>query len=256
MFSTLRNTIDSIRATRVRQRSRYGRATADIPPTLYAYWKSTAHTEFKGIPSDAFFFARATEGLLTFFDCVRHSEAACALPSAAADSVWHAWSRLDRRQLDWLCTRHFGRAIPHVEAAGMHIDAALASCLVAARKLDGLPPGGASVPRLFALDRELRMPKGYAYSAASSQVAFRNMNQRGEGEGWLHAPAALAPVSLLAAGLISQDEYACSLRKAHPDGASCGSTAGSSTSGDSAACDSAGSGCSCGSSCGGGGCGS
>jgi hypothetical protein len=267
MLNTLLHKIDSIRATRVRQTSRYGRATADIPPTLYAFWKTTAREEFKGIPSDAFFFARATEGLLAFFDCVRTSAKPCALPSAAADSVWHAWSRLDANHLAWFCRRHFGHAIPHTEAADMKIDMdeALAHCLVAARKLEGLPPAGASVPRLFALDRELRMPRGYAYSAASEQIGYRNMDRHGVAEGWLHAPVTLAPAAMLAAGLISPEEYEVALQKAHPDGSGCGAGCAStswdsgSTACDSgsAACESGGSGCgsSCGSGCGGG-CGS
>ena len=60
MFTALLNKIDIYRAKRVFETSRYGPAIADIPPTLYAYWKSTAQNEFKGIPSDSFFFARAT----------------------------------------------------------------------------------------------------------------------------------------------------------------------------------------------------
>ncbi len=252
MLNSLLNKIDSIRATRVRQSSRYGRATADIPPTLYTYWKSTARDEFKGIPSDAFFFARASEGLLTFFDCVRTSARPCALPSAAADSVWHAWSRLDAQHLAWFCRKHFGHSIPHTEAADMpvNLDAALANSLAAARRIEALPAAGASVPSLFSLDGELRMPRGYAYCSASEQVAFRNMNQQGRAEGWTHLPAALTPAAMLAAGLISQEEYDISLQKAHPDGSGCGAGCGST------ACDS---GASCGSSCGGGcggGCGS
>jgi hypothetical protein len=260
MIATLFSKIDTFRAKRVRQSSRYGLATADIPPTLYAYWKSTAHNEFKGIPSDAFFFARATEGLLTFFDCVRTGNKPCALPSAAADSVWHAWAKLAPAQLEQFCKKHFGRTIPHTEAADMSdaMDAALANSLAAARRLDKLPAAGASVPALFALDRKLRMPGGYAYTAAAGQIGFRHINERGVEEGKRHLPAALAPAALLAAGLISQQEYDVSLQKAHPDGSGCGAGCGSfssdSGSGSPSACGSH-CGTSCGSSCGGG-CGS
>ncbi len=248
MLNSLLTRIDSLRATRVRQNSRYGRATADIPPTLYAYWKSTARDEFKGIPSDAFFFARAADGLLTFFDCVRTSAKPCALPSAAADSVWHAWSRMDGEHLAWFCRKHFGHDIPHTEAAdmGVNFDAALANTLVAARRLGGMPAGGAGVPGLFSLDRDLRMPKGFAYTTSSHQVGFRNMSQRGVAEGWIHAPASLAPAALLAAGLISQLEYEASLQKASAggfDGASLAMDGGDACGG------------SCGGGCGGG-CGS
>jgi len=257
MIGTLLDKIDRFRATRVLEASRYKRAMADIPPTLYAYWKSTAQSEFKGIPSDAFFFARATEGLLVFFDCVRTSGKPCALPSAAADSVWHAWNELSPVQLNRFCKKHFGRAIPHVEAAAMapEMDQALANSLAAARRLDALPAAGAGIPGLFALDRRLRMPAGYAYSATGGQVAFRHINQHGAEEGKRHLPAALAPAAMLAAGLISAEEYQVSLQKAHPDGSGCGAGCGS-TASDSGACDSGGGcGSSCGSGCGGG-CGS
>jgi hypothetical protein len=252
MIGRLLDKVDSFRATRVRRASRYQHAMADLPPTLYAYWKSTAQIEFKGIPSDAFFFARATEGLLTFFDCVRTSGKPCALPSAAADSVWHAWAGLSQAHLAQFCTTHFGRAIPHVEAAAMdaRMDEALANSLAAARRLDSRPAAGAAVPRMFSLDRKLRMPGGYGYVAKDGQVGFRRINRRGAEEGKRNFPAALAPVAMLAAGLISQEEYDVSLQKAHPDGSGCGAGCGS-MAGDS--------GCACGSSCGsgcGGGCGS
>jgi hypothetical protein len=55
MIEPLLNHIDSWRAMRVRHMSRYWQATADIPFTLYPYWKRTAQFEFKGIPRDAFF---------------------------------------------------------------------------------------------------------------------------------------------------------------------------------------------------------
>lgn len=55
---TLMNQIDGVRAMQVRQNSRYCEATAQIPSTLYAYWKRTALFEFKGIPQDAFFRQR------------------------------------------------------------------------------------------------------------------------------------------------------------------------------------------------------
>jgi hypothetical protein len=247
MIGTLLTKIDSFRATRVRQASRYKRAMADIPPTLYAYWKSTAQSEFKGIPSDAFFFARAIEGLLTFFDCVRASDKSCALPSAAADSVWHAWSRLSPAHLEQFCKTHFGRAIPHVDAPAMAtpMEQALANILAATRRLDALPVAGPGVPALFALDRQLRMPSGYAYAASGGHIGFRHINERGAEEGKRHFPAALAPAAMLAAGAISQAEYDVSLQKAHPDGSGCGAGCGSTATDSGGAC-----GTSCGGGCG------
>jgi hypothetical protein len=252
MLGTLLNKINGIRTDLLYAHSDYRKALSDLPLDLYSFWHSTASLEFKGIPRDAFFFARAAEGLMMFFDCVRHSGRPCGLPSKAADSVWHAWARLDPGHLSHFCIKHFGRAIAHTEGPDMSvpIDDALANGLVAARGIEALPAAGANLPRLFSLDRRLRMPDGYAYSLASGQVAYRAMNWQGSAKGDLFFPAVLAPVGLLAAGLISQEEYGVSLQRAHPDGSGCGAGCGSTTSDGGAAC-----GSSCGGGCGGG-CGS
>jgi len=251
MFATLSTKINSFRATRVGQNSRYRKATADVPAGLFPYWKRTAQLEFKGIPQDAFFFASATEGLLTFFDCVRISGKPCALPSAAADSVWHAWARLAPKSLDAFCIKHFGKVIPHVEAEAMgaQMEGALATCLVTARGLEGRNPVRASVPDLFALDRKLRMPGGYGYQLDKGEVAFRRLDLHGAPEGEMHHPHGLIAAQLLATGLITQAAYDASVKKAQAGGSACGSGCGSSggDGGGGAACGSC-----CGSGCGGG----
>ncbi|MES2019501.1 MAG: hypothetical protein V4484_23665 [Pseudomonadota bacterium] len=251
MLGKLWDSIDSLRAMRVRYGSRYWNATADVPATLYPYWKRTAQLEFKGIPQDAFFFARATEGLLTFFQCVRISGKPCALPSAAADSVWHAWARLAPQSLDAFCIKHFGKVIPHVEAEAMaaQMAGALATCMVTARGLEGRNPVRVSVPGLFALDRKLRMPGGYGYQLDKGEVAFRRLDGQGAPEGEMHHPQGLIAAQLLATGVITQAAYDASIKKPQ-DGGACGS-------GCASACDGGG-GAACGSSCGsgcGGGCG-
>src|ERR1041384_2508741 len=104
---------------RLMQRSRHGKALKELPPGLYNYWKSSARLEYHGIPADAVFFARAAIGLLDFFECAAQDKQPCALPSKAADSVWHAWLRLSPLKLEAFCRQHFGRAVPHVEGAAM-----------------------------------------------------------------------------------------------------------------------------------------
>jgi hypothetical protein len=194
MMDTLLNGIDRLRATRVRHMSRYWQATADIPSTLYPYWQRTAHFEFKGIPQDAFFFARATEGLLTFFDCVRTSGKRCVLPSTAADSVWHAWARMAPASLDAFCIKHFGRTIAHIEEAemGADMESALATCIATARQLHGDDPARASVPRLFALDGSLRMPGGYGYRLVQGQVGCQRLDRHGRPAGALFYPVGMS----------------------------------------------------------------
>lgn len=245
MTDTLRNTIDRFRAMRVRQKSPYWRATAEIPATLYPYWKRSAQFEFKGIPRDAFFFARATEGLLIFFDCVRASGKPCALPSAAADSVWHAWTRMAPASLDAFCIKHFGRVIPHVEATemGAQMAPALANCMVTARRLEKRHLVRPSVPRLFALDADLGMPGGFGYQLAQGRVACRRLDQQGRPAGEQFYPPGLEPVELLGAGLVTQSWFDWNAKRPISDGE--GGGAGS-TCGTGGSCDG---GSACGSSC-------
>lgn len=256
MFNVLRNKINTLSTDWVYQTSRYRKPLAGLPPKLFEYWQRTASSEFEGIPRDAFFFVRAAEGLIMFFECVSRSGLQCGLPSKAADSVWHAWVRFAPTHLDRFCRIHFGRTIAHTEGSdmGLPMNQALAHTLVAARKLDGLPEAGLNVPKLFSLDRRLRMPHGYAYSLAEQQVAYRDMDARGRGVGEVHLPLGLSSGALLGAGLISFEAYRDFEAKAKANGGGgCGSGCGSSASdGGGGSSDGGGCGSSCGGGCGGG----
>ena len=244
LLANLNDSYHNYQARRLIRTSRYQAALEDLPPVLYHYRKNSAHREFKGIPQDVFFFARAAEGLLTFFDCVSRSDQPCALPSVAADSVWHAWLRISPHGLDAFCTSHFGRPIPHVEGAAMRdlMDGALANCLVQARRLEWIDDAGPGLPRLFLLDRKLCMPNGYWYKLADGKVAFREMDARGRQQPIEYTPPALEVAGLLGLGLISQEQHDEAMAKRSTNGSGCGSGCGS-----SASC-----GSSCGSGCGGG----
>ncbi|CUI07446.1 hypothetical protein BN2497_9669 [Janthinobacterium sp. CG23_2] len=230
MLSNVVNHLNTYRAARITHRSPYRAEMADLPATLYPFWKRTAQHEFKGIPQDAFFFARAAEGLMAFFDCVRDSGMPCGLPSMAADSVWHAWMRLSPTGLNAFCRKHFGTVIPHVEAIDMKdgLQRALAVCLVRARRIERMPVAGPNLPRLFALDRMLAMPGGCGYLLFNGQVASLALDRRGRAIGVPAYVQSLSPELLLVAGLISDDEYR---RHARTTGARGGR--GSSGSGDS-----------------------
>lgn len=258
MLESIKNKIAKLRAKLFIRDSRYRRQLEDLPDNLFTYWKKTANIEFPGIPDDAVFFARAAEGLLMFFDIVRIVEGCCALPSQAADSVWHAWSAMSSAQLDRFCRLHYAQTIPHIEAGQMSIalDLALARTLVRARKLDGLELASMSVPSLFSLDRRLKMPGGFAYRVAHGSLGFSHINLHGSASAQMHFPLWFGSAELLAAGLITQESFdAQALKnKARQDGASCGSSCGSASSdtGDAGSSGDTGGG-SCGSSCGGGG---
>lgn len=259
MLDMLLNPINTRRARRLRDTSPNRTVLVDIPSTLYPYWKSTAHKEFEGIPRDAFFFTYAADALLTFFECVRTGKA-CALPSKAADSVWHAWLHMSPASLDVFCKKHYGRTIPHLESAAMPVPVGigLANCLVEARKLEGIHPEGPELPKLFAADRRLRMPDGYSYAVVRGKVVSAPMDKRGEQDGPGLPQPALAPAALLAAGMIGQDDHTryeeLMLKHQRSAYSGCGST-GSSCG--SVSCDGGGGdggdGGGCGSGCGGGG---
>jgi hypothetical protein len=194
--------------------STYAPVLADVPAALFPHWAQTAHGEFPGIPRDASFFAQSAEGLMMFFDCVSAAGRTCALPSRAADSVWHAWVGLDPDGLDRFCIHHFGRTIPHVEAAQMRgMGRALAVCLVQARRRVSQAAAGTHLPKLFALDGQLGMPHGFGYRVIGGLVACSQLDEFGNPEDRMFFPDALTPHALLVAGLVSEAELrgsACS----------------------------------------------
>lgn len=258
MSEKLFSTIAGVRARVLYSRSAYALLLGDLPSGLYAHWCDTASHEFKGIPRDAFFFARAAEALMGFFDCVSRSALPCGLPSKAADSVWHAWAQLAPAHLERFCMEHFARPIPHIEAAAMPepMNAALGVCLVAARRIEQKAPAGPNVPTLFSIDRRLRMPFGFAYTMKGRELVFRSMGASGHPDGNLVFPLALQAPQLFAAGLVTRAEYipyapvVLNRDRGNDGGAGCGSFSSSSDCGDSGG--DCGSGSSCGSGCGGG----
>jgi hypothetical protein len=247
--------IDELRAARLRRTSPWRAALADLPAGLESYWRASAPREYEGIRTDAFFFARAAEGLLRFFDAVRHSGRPCALPSEAADSVWHAWLRWNPVSLERFCVRHFGAAVPHVDRAAL-VGNALLHTFAACRARDGIEPGRMRLPALFALDARLRMPRGHGYWSRAGEIVYARLNDRGRGMWRAQPHPELALTVLYAAGLVDRGLLAAHLRRreaATADGGACGGMACADGGGGDGGCD-GGSGCGsgCGSSCGGG----
>jgi hypothetical protein len=250
------NWISKARARRHVRASFYRSMLQDLPDGLETAWRRSAPQEYPGIRTDAFFFARAAEGLMRFFAAASHGSQPCALPSEAADSVWHAWLRHEPIGLDRFCRKHFGRVIPHVERAGL-ASGALANTLMTGRSLEGIAPLGPRLPQLFGLDARLRMPGGHGYWLRGDEIVYARLDKRGLCRQRAQPHAELATSALLAAGLVDADMVLSHMRlkqAAASDGgssydgvcgsicdSSCGSSCGSS-------CDS-----SCGSSCGGGG---
>ncbi len=257
------------RARRHVRGSFYRPMLQDLPAGLEQAWRQSAPQAYPGIRTDAFFFACAVEGLLRFFDAAGRSSTPCALPSEAADSVWHAWLRHDPIGLERFCRQHFGQVIPHVERAGLGSNA-LAGTLMTGRSLEGIAPLGPCLPQLFGLDARLRMPGGHGYWSRNDEIVYARLNARGRSSQCVQPHAELTTSALLAAGLVDADMVLDHVRRRQAalatasswDGGSglafasdtaCADSGGSG-GGDSGACDGGSScGSSCGSGCGGGG---
>lgn len=257
----LKHLLDDIckrRAKRLSATSRYRDQLCELPTGLFDHWAATASQQFQGIPRDALFYMRSAEALMAFFDCVTLVDKPCALPSKAADSVWHAWLQYSPMSLQQFCLKHFKRMIPHREAPDMPapMGEAMANCLVGARRLSGLMPGGPTVPPLFATDRRLRMPHGYAYRVVRGKVGVADIDASGRRWGDIAFPAGLLPSTLLACGLVHGWEIP-DPRRHHADAGDATAGGGASANCDGAGDgggggDGGGSGCGGGGGCGGG----
>jgi hypothetical protein len=261
------NWISKARARRHVRASFYRSMLEDLPDGLEAAWRRSAPQEYPGIRTDAFFFARAAEGLMRFFAAATHGSQPCALPSEAADSVWHAWLRHEPIGLEGFCRKHFGKVVPHVERAGL-ASGALANTLMTSRSLEGIAPLGPRLPQLFGLDARLRMPGGHGYWQRRGQIVYARLGKRGLCQQRAQPHAELATSALLAAGLVDADMVLSHMRLRQAAGSDGG--AGFAFAGDGACYDSGGGGggdggcdggsdggsscgSSCGSGCGGGG---
>jgi len=199
---------DDWRAMRYICNSSYRMTLGELPAGLESYWRHSAPDEYKGIQTDAFFFARAAEGLMKFFYIVTLSGKPCALPSEAADSIWHAWLRWDPAGLERFCIEHFGKAIPHVERAGLEAGALLNS-FVCCRRYEGVAFHALRLPALFRLDVRLKMRGGHGYwnRIGSGQIVYARLDVRGLGRRQASPHPELTQGALQATGL----RYPCSV---------------------------------------------
>lgn len=248
--------IDRRQADLRRRCRRHADALAQIPPHVRQFWLDEATDELPGWQPTEADWVIAAGALMEFFDCCRMKTTAlaCALPSKAADSVWHLWLKHDPAGLAEFQQRVFRMQVPHQEAdeLGTDLESALAQSWTLACRSEGLSPLGRRLPLMFAADWLLRVPTGWAYSCGyQGQVRHQDIDGLGCLTGRYKPHVGLAAASLAGLGLLTMDEAAMAERRKQAmenggGGSSCGS------SGDG--------GCSCGSSCGsgcgGGGCGS
>ncbi|MFG6428441.1 hypothetical protein [Roseateles sp. LYH14W] len=228
-------------------------AAGQIAPAVRIAWVHHAPDEFPGLAVSDSAWLRCSLGLAQFFEACRlqREHGPCALPSKAADSVWHVWLQLDPAGLaDWQ-QRYFGRVVEHCESAdlGAPLDDCLARAWVGACRSEGASPLGPQLPLLFALDGLLRLPAGWAYQHKRGALLHRQIDGFGQPCGVAFTHASVAATGLVALGLVSEAELISLRRQQGGDGGG-----GTGTSVDSGSCSTSsdGGGCSCGSGCGGG----
>ena len=205
------NLIDKVRALRHIRQSGYRLQLEDLPPGLFPFWQRNSGKEFPGIPESQLFFMQAATGLMRFFEVAADRDQPCALPSLAADSVWHAWTAWDAASLDHFCRRHFGKPIEHLPNA--RLDAlALPRVLVGCREHEGTRSPGRGLPALFGLDATLHMPYGHGYAVQDHDIVYCRLNAEGRMTGRARRHPELTLQALVLANLISQPEYAAARR--------------------------------------------
>lgn len=233
-----------------------------LPAGLRQVWLSYAADECPSLPQSERDWVLASTGLMQFFLAAARVDGPCALPSRAADTVWHAWLRWDASALAAFQREWLGREVPHLEEPRLPgpLDHALSRCYAACCRQEQLNPLDGRLPLVFELDGRLRMPGGWHYAwhkrlhCLSHQLLDADGDRRGRQQ--IHA---VHGASLLGLGLLSASEQAAwsqhllrqealaNARQGHDAGGS-GSSCGSVDVGGSGADG----GSSCGSACGGG----
>lgn len=238
---------------------------ARLPAGLHPAWLSHAEDEFPGLPQSEGAWLLASTGLLQFFLAATRADGPCALPSRAADAVWHAWLRWDASGLANFQREQLGRELPHLQDAELPgpLDHALSRCYADCCRLEQLNPLDGRLPLVFELDGRLRMPGGwhYEWNKRLHCLSHQPLDADGDRRGRLQLHA-VHGASLLGLGLLSSGEQVqwslhlqrledqANARLNGSTGSSCGSACGSSngSNGSGGSC-----GSSCGGSCGGGG---
>lgn len=226
-------------------------AAGNVPPDVADEWFSQtgASTDVPGWQPSRTDWLLSCVALSQFFDLPRHSVAAgaLALPSKAADSVWHVWLTHDAASLARWQQHHFGRETAHLEAPelGQPLEQALAHSWAAACRSEGVSPLGRKLPLMFEVDARLRVPGGWAYGTHGQRVFHQDLDTHGKRSARIHHHAGLGAAALAGAGLLSTAElgqFERSQKQQDAGGASCGSAGGSDGGCSGASC-----GCGCGS---------
>ncbi|KAH9258644.1 hypothetical protein BASA81_003146 [Batrachochytrium salamandrivorans] len=200
-----------------------------IPKELEAHWGR--QTEFPGIPKEA--FPKALLGLVLYFDLASKSPSnrqQTALPSVAADSVWHAWMDWDKinntQTLREFSTQRFGGEMSHLEAVEFNLPPALLETFARNCEWERKSLTWGEIPTLFDLDFSLRVPFGFAYERTPQGIAMCVLDELGNKPPKVELHPTLTEWEMYKAGLIAVKPLVCTLPLGRNIGAGCGAKCG------------------------------
>lgn len=137
-----------------------------LPAGLYPAWKKFVTIENPKTDKSERAFARSASGLMDFFRACVQNDLECVLPSAAADSVWHAWLFWNSDSFEVFSKEFFGRVINHRPWGDMMTqkEQGIQNTWITLARMRNEMPYLKDMPALFALDRKLSFPGGWAYA--------------------------------------------------------------------------------------------
>ncbi|RZI61925.1 MAG: hypothetical protein EOP37_05155, partial [Rubrivivax sp.] len=205
-----------------------------FPPRLKTAWLKQVAIEHPGWKPGARGWRLAAYALEQFFDAsAAAAPLSCALPSRAADLVWHLWIECDPEGLAAWQLRRYGRTVAHREhEPGEDNGASLARCLVRACRAEHSSPVRGALPLVFRVDRLLRTPWGWSYERFHGTVLHTDLNADGRPCGHARGHGTLMPAALVGFGLIGAREAGLAARERgekgdKSGGSGCGSSCGS-----------------------------
>ena len=148
-----------------------------MPAGLYPAWKKFVTIEHPNVDKSERAFARSASGLMDFLAVCVKNDLSCVLPSAAADSVWHAWLFWDAASFKAFSEKIFGRVVVHRTVGEMSVskEEGIQNTWVTLALIREVVPYASSMPALFELDRKLKFPGGWAYAFDEGALVHANI---------------------------------------------------------------------------------
>lgn len=165
----------------------------DVPAGVFLGWKEAMQKAHPAVRFDDSDWAVACTGLVVHFRMLAldagRARGGVALASVAAARVWRIWETWDAQQLRSFLDAHLGHGAQYVGPSPLDARTwsprALANAWVLAESMQGIDVGrypGAQVAAIFAVDRQIKMPGGFAFyrdGANPTQGYYRLIDARG-----------------------------------------------------------------------------